>query len=599
MKLNISKNLVLPSDVITQKNAFMGRTGSGKTYAFGKLAEEMLRLGMQVVILDPVGVHWGLRLAADGKSDGIKTIYVFGGLHGDIPIEPGGGKLIADFIADKHVSAIIDVSQFESDADKTRFATEWAARFFFRYKSKPSPVHLCLEECQEFIPQNSQKGEERMVHAFNRIWKLGRNFGIGGSLISQRPQEVNKKALNQTECFYAFQMTGPHERRAIEDWMKEKGVDTSIADDLPKLEVGTCRIWSPQWLKISKQIKIDQKWTYNASSTPEFGSKPINIKPLEPLEIEKLSEELKSTIEKAKAADPEILKKRIHELEKENKGHLQQKSTIIETDELKILRNENNLLRLKIEKTMNFGDNLLKLFKKSIDKIQETVPFLINKIGDITSDNLLPAETQWQEFKIDNHPSSKTYDYSLVAIGKDGKVLKPVFSRNPADIALKMGNDLKNHYKNEFEIGKGEKIVLTAIAQHEDGVDREQLTILTGYKRSSRDAYLQRLTQKGCCNISNGIITATEQGLAFLGENFEPLPTGRNLRDYWLNRLSGGEKIIFELLINEYPHAISRDDITERMKYKRSSRDAYIQRLAQRKLIEVGSGNVIASNKLF
>ena len=221
-KLLISKELSLPINVVTQKLAWMGRTGSGKTYGFGKLAEEMLSKGIQVVILDPVGIHWGLRLAANGKDAGIKNIYVFGGLHKDIPLEPTSGKLIADFIADRNVSAILDVSQFESDADKTRFATDWCSRFFFRYKSKPSPVHVCLEECQEFIPQNGMKGEERMIHAFNRMWKIGRNFGIGGSLISQRPQEVNKKALNQTECFFAFQMTAPHERKAVEEWRSEE-----------------------------------------------------------------------------------------------------------------------------------------------------------------------------------------------------------------------------------------------------------------------------------------------------------------------------------------------------------------------------------------
>ncbi len=34
-----------------------------------------------------------------------------------------------------------------------------------------------------------------MLHAFTRLVKIGRNFGIGVSLLSQRPQEVNKKVL--------------------------------------------------------------------------------------------------------------------------------------------------------------------------------------------------------------------------------------------------------------------------------------------------------------------------------------------------------------------------------------------------------------------
>src|SRR6185312_5032994 len=42
---------------------------------------------------------------------------------------------------------------------------------------------------------------------------------------------------------------------------------------------------------------------------------------------------------------------------------------------------------------------------------------------------------------------------------------------------------------------RGEHAILTAAAQYPDGVSREQLTVLTGYKRSSRDTYLQRLGQ--------------------------------------------------------------------------------------------------------
>jgi len=45
------------------------------------------------------------------------------------------------------------MSQFESDADKARFAQAFADRFFFRKKAAPSAVHLFIEEAQEFVPQ--------------------------------------------------------------------------------------------------------------------------------------------------------------------------------------------------------------------------------------------------------------------------------------------------------------------------------------------------------------------------------------------------------------------------------------------------------------
>lgn len=182
--LKLAKDLILPLDAVTQKLAWLGVTGSGKTYGASKLAELFWQAGAQFLVLDPVGVWYGLRLAKDGKTPSDLTVPIFGGLHGDVPLEPTAGALIANLVVDKTLSAVLDVSQFESDTDKARFARDFADRFFFRKKAAPSAVHVFLEEVQEFVPQNPQKGEERMLHAFVRLQKLGRNFGIGASYVS-------------------------------------------------------------------------------------------------------------------------------------------------------------------------------------------------------------------------------------------------------------------------------------------------------------------------------------------------------------------------------------------------------------------------------
>ena len=311
--LHISNSLSLPIDVVTQKLAFLGRTGSGKSYGSTKLAELMLAAKAQVIALDPVGIWYALRLAGSGKGF---SIPVFGGLHGDIPIEPGAGAVIADLIVDRGFSAVIDLSQLLS-SEMTKFSTEFATQFFQRKKAAPAAVHLFIEEAQEFVPQNVDSSETRKVQAFERLIKLGRNFGIGATLISQRPQEVNKKALNQTECLFAFQMTGPQERKAIESWISEKGVNDRIVDQLPHLRVGEPHVWSPQWLKISKTVKIAAKVTADVSSTPVAGAARVGTGELSPVDVEALREKMMATIEKQKADDPVELRKQIWALKKE------------------------------------------------------------------------------------------------------------------------------------------------------------------------------------------------------------------------------------------------------------------------------------------
>ena len=131
-----------------------------------------------------------------------------------------------------------------------------------------------------------------------------------------------------------------------------------------------------------------------------------------------------------------------------------------------------------------------------------------------------------------------------------------------------------------------------------DGVTREQLTVLTGYKRSSRDSYLQRLRKHGLIEDSEPI-TATNEGLELLGPTYEPLPTGDALRDYWFRNLPAGECRILTALVEVYPDSMTRDELSEQTGYQRSSRDTYLQRLRSRRLIDVQGANVGASEILF
>lgn len=146
---------------------------------------------------------------------------------------------------------------------------------------------------------------------------------------------------------------------------------------------------------------------------------------------------------------------------------------------------------------------------------------------------------------------------------------------------------------------KGERLCLIAIAQHENGVTRQQLTVLTGYKRSTRDAYLQRLREKQMTADQGGRIIATRSGVDILGDDYDPLPKGEDLQRHVLDTLPKGERDVLAVLIPAYPESVDRDTISDATGYKRSTRDAYIQRLSTRELVAADRGMVRASEDLF
>lgn len=82
--LRVAEDLALPIDAATQKLAYLGRTGSGKTFATKRMVEQMLKAGVQVVILDGSGGWAGLRLGPKAFK-----IPVLGGLYGDISAATG------------------------------------------------------------------------------------------------------------------------------------------------------------------------------------------------------------------------------------------------------------------------------------------------------------------------------------------------------------------------------------------------------------------------------------------------------------------------------------------------------------------------------
>jgi uncharacterized membrane protein len=152
------------------------------------------------------------------------------------------------------------------------------------------------------------------------------------------------------------------------------------------------------------------------------------------------------------------------------------------------------------------------------------------------------------------------------------------------------------------ELPEGEKAVLVEVGRYQhEGIDRTAITVLTGYKRSTRDAYIYRLKGKKFLEEKGDRIIINQAGVEALGAAFESMPqTGEDLQTYWLARLPEGEAKILKLLIENGGKPMDREALTEETGFQRSTRDAYIHRLSAKYLVEnEGRGAIKASEKLF
>jgi len=338
---------------------------------------------------------------------------------------------------------------------------------------------------------------------------------------------------------------------------------------LPALPVGDAWVWSPGWPTVDgifQRVHVLPIETFDSGATPKVGSKPVEPKAPASVDLEAFERQMAATIERAKADDPKTLRARIAELEKQLKAKPATPAApapkLVEVPVLK--------------------DGQLQRLEKLAGRLEEIGTKLVTS-GALLRDVIAPAVSP---------ASAPTRPPAPQPVARNGAAhgLVPSAWRRTEPREAGEGGDLP----------KGEAAVLNAIAQHPGGASREQLSVLTAYKRSSLSTYLQKLQARAAIEVRGNVITATEAGLAALGDRFQPLPTGDELREYWLQRLPVGEGAVLKVVLDAYPDPITGEAIDESTGYLRSSRNTYLQKLTARKLIErVGRGEVRASAALF
>jgi hypothetical protein len=562
--LQIGEGLALPLEAVTQTFGILAVRGAGKTNLARVMAEEMYKAKLPFVAVDPVGSWWGLRSSRDGKAAGIE-IPIFGGRHHDVPLERTGGALIADLVVGDRLSCILDVSEF-SEGDKIRFLIDFAERL---YRTNQDPLHLFLEEADDYCPQRPFREQARLLRSWENIVRRGRSRGLGVTMISQRSAALNKNVLTQIETLFVLRTMSPQDRKAIAAWVEFHGQAKELLASLDGLKNGEAWLWSPSWLRKCERILARLSWTFDSGATPkdDRGARPPAN--LADVDLGAIKSRVSETIERAKAEDPRELRKRIAELERELKAR--------PTPEAKIERIEVPIVK-----------------DEHIQTIRKLAAFF---------DGL---DAHFARLNLDVLPQARQVSNEIVSAmkrfgnGSDGPSFPARHALVPARERIRTAKRTDPSEHSGAALPLGQRRCLAAIAQHRAGVTRQQLTVLTGYRRSSRDTYLQRLQQEKLVELAGDSFIATAAGLEALGDGFEPLPTGKDLREHWLRHLPQGERVILELLTDCYPQAATREQLSQGTGYKRSSRDAYVQKLRSRGLIQItGAGELRASEELF
>jgi hypothetical protein len=541
--LRLADELVLPLEAVTETFAILAKRGKGKTSTAVVMAEELIAQGMPVVVLDPVGVWWGLRSSADGKDAGLPVV-IFGGDHADVPLEETAGQVIADVIVEQRFPAVIDLSSLSKSAAR-RFMAPFLERLYHRNRDA---LHVIVDEADAFAPQRTQADGARLLGAMEDLVRRGRARGIGVTLITQRPAVLHKDVLTQAEVLIALGMTGPRDVAAIDEWVRlhaDEDQAREVKASLPSLPVGTAWVWSPGWLDILQRVQIRRRTTFDSSATPKPGQQRATPKRMADIDLAALGDQITSTVEKAKADDPRQLRARIRDLEQQlAAAQAARPDTVVERVEVPVITAEDLATFRDVE--INFTGEVHSVLQQ-LERVQAAVSDLDARLAEY------PPTDSHKEMAGSPAPRRSAPGDRITSSSTRG-------ARDAGDREVHPPAARETRPVAAGGLPKAQRAILTVLAQHGARTKR-QVGLLSGYssKGGGFNNALSALSTAG--HIVRGeLLEITDSGLEALGP-VDPLPTGRELVEHHARGLTKAAREILDVLIEHYPGELTKDEI--------------------------------------
>lgn len=583
----------LPIDFVTETSAILARRGAGKTYTAHVLAEELLRAKQQIIAIDPTDAWWGLRSSASGKRKGFQIV-IFGGPHGDMPLHEGMAIELANLVtSNRALSCVLSLKHLRKNKQR-QFVMEFAEHLYHLRGEQDSPVHIFIDEADTFVPQHVYRGMERMVGAIEDIVRKGRKFGLGVTMITQRPAVLNKDVLTQAEILIAGQVTGPQDKKAVKAWIEDNASEMKQKDfiaSLALLQPGTLWFWSPAWLRTLAKVKVRIKTTFNSSATPKAGQKLKTPKKAAKIDLSAIKKKLEKSVKIIEQTDPKMLKHRIAELERELRKKRPAFTPVSSRKSTQV-----DAKRIAEERD--------RYWQRQVSKMQQEVRQTLAGWGLKLAKRIQHSlETAVVEMRARLFKNEKKLKPPSLPKTKQRKSLpsSPMVKPRLATTRQAKASTWEEPGTESAKLGKCERAILTVLAQRERPSSIRLVAVQAGYsvKSGSFNNSLSRLRSAGYTEGGKDSLRITQEGVEVLG-SYDPLPSGDELIAYWQGQLPKCAKAAFSVLAEVYPDGLPKEEVAERTGYAVTSGsfNNSLSRLRTLELVE-GRGELKLREELF
>jgi len=539
-------------DIRKNKILLEGDSGSGKSHIDVVLIEGTDKKAQRLII-DIEGEYFPLKnhfefLLIGKSTDDVKVDIELN--INDVYVEKLAIKLL-----ESSADTIIDLSEYPTEA--THFVSILLKALLKHAKKMKRQLLIFIDEAHVFAPEKGT-GSEESLKAVIEMAKRGRKRGIGLICATQAMADFSKNVVRQLRTRFIGNCTLESDVKAA---ARVLGFDKKKEKELSELGEDHYFFVAGKGIKVNGKkpnhmLKIKAIPTKTELYDFEF-SKTAKIKEVNPDAIKQIKEEFSDIPE---LIDTELTKQ--ERLEKEsidNKKTMQEQKFKISQLEKQQPKQDPQALQKSYDKGFNEAIKQIKpQLEKQINELKTNLrafkPIIqrIVSIGkELTKfDDMILELNKILEIKTDEIKQVK----QKLVISEPKQELVTTQSIEPVSV-------------DGIELTGPETKILIAIVQRSNhSGTRNQISVMSGYsiKSSGFTNPLGHLRKLGLITYGPNTLTATDSGIAVLGD-YTPLPTdSETICNYWLNKVSGPERRILEQIIKAYPNVISREECAER-----------------------------------
>jgi hypothetical protein len=493
-------------------------------------------------------------------------VLILGGKHGDMPIEPTGGAVVADLVADESISVIIDISRkpdgkMWSRGDRIKFVADYCTRLYERQGERRRPLLQIIDEAGRYVPQEIRKDQPEIARCMGAVESLveeARNVGVGVMLITQRSARMNKSVSELADAMFAFRTVGPRSVEAILDWFGEhvpKDRWKDLIDQLRKLPRGTALVVSPGWLEFEGQAAIRMRRTFDSSATPKAGKEQRASGPGAKPDLARYQERMAETIERVASENPQQLRKRIAELEKA----LRAKSAASPAPAKSGVAKKEALEKAAARGAAQVRREVAKEFGALVGPIRKAMLQSVVSLRESAAEleRVLPPTNLSLSTAVD------------LPAEPDTPAARPAPPRIERPARQAPAPRQQAATAGEAEITRPQQAILDGLAWLEViGIDQTQRNIVgflagASPKSSSFVNNLGALRTAGLIDYPvQGLVALSDAGRDQANRPAAP-PTSEHLHQMVYGRLPRPQAAILEVLIAAYPESLSRDAVAD------------------------------------